>query len=264
MTPHLCLCRRLPSRPLRRPAPRPMPRPRRPGSARPTTASGSARSSASSPCSWWPRTWARSCRPRSSTDHPVALLALSARNRHLLLAVAAGIGAVPYTLVSFARLAHPRRRLLPAGQVVRRPGSALAGSPGRRHARPAIRWVERGFDRAAVPIVFLMPGSNLVCLLAGARQMTTRDVTPWCSPAASSPGWPSSGSSARPSRSRSRRGARLADPRYQWWIAGAFLLLTMAQSFRRASVAVKQLPSNPDPAHCGRGAGRAMRVSVAP
>ena len=40
-------------------------------------------------------------------DHPVALLALSARNRHLLLTVAAGIGAVPYVLVSFARIVAP-------------------------------------------------------------------------------------------------------------------------------------------------------------
>ena len=43
-------------------------------------------------------------------DHPVALLALSARNRHLLLTVAAGIGAVPYVLVSFARIMPIRPR----------------------------------------------------------------------------------------------------------------------------------------------------------
>src|SRR5437763_12556131 len=40
-------------------------------------------------------------------DHPLTLLALSARNRHLLLAVAAGIGAVPYAVVSFLRLVTP-------------------------------------------------------------------------------------------------------------------------------------------------------------
>jgi hypothetical protein len=31
--------------------------------------------------------------------------------------------------------------------------------------------------------------------------------------------------------------------RYQWWIAGAFLAITLAQSFRRASAAVKDLPA---------------------
>ena len=40
-------------------------------------------------------------------DHPAALLALSARNRHLLLTVAAGIGVVPYAVISFLRLLTP-------------------------------------------------------------------------------------------------------------------------------------------------------------
>jgi hypothetical protein len=30
--------------------------------------------------------------------------------------------------------------------------------------------------------------------------------------------------------------------RYQWWIAGAFLAITVAQSLRRASAAAKEMP----------------------
>ena len=69
-------------------------------------------------------------------DHPVTLLALSARNRHLLLAVAAGIGAVPYTVVSFLRLLAPAIAFFLLGTLVRRPGPALARAPGRAARRP--------------------------------------------------------------------------------------------------------------------------------
>jgi membrane protein DedA with SNARE-associated domain len=173
-------------------------------------------------------------------EHPVALLALSARNRHLLLAVAAGIGAVPYVLVSFARLVAPAISFYLLGRWYGDRG--LRWLERQAGGTPAtIRWVERGFDRAALPLVFLMPGSNLVCLLAGARQIAVRTfavvlavgiavrlVFFWFV------------------------GKALQDPlekvldwltRYQWWVAGAFFALTMAQSFRRAAAAVRELPA---------------------
>jgi hypothetical protein len=142
-------------------------------------------------------------------DHPLALLALSARNRHLLLAVATGIGAVPYAVVSFARLLAPAIPFFLLGRWYGDRGlrwleRQAGGTPA------SIRWVERGFDRAALPLVFLMPGSNLVCLLAGGRQIASRTfalvlaagiaVRP-----ASPCDWPSSGSSAGRSRTRWRR-----------------------------------------------------------
>ena len=68
-------------------------------------------------------------------DHPVALIALSARIRHLLLTVAAGIDPLPYFLVGFVRLHGPRGGLLPPRAVVRRRRAALAGEAGRRAAR---------------------------------------------------------------------------------------------------------------------------------
>jgi membrane protein DedA with SNARE-associated domain len=172
-------------------------------------------------------------------DHPVALLALSARNRHLLLAVAAGIGAVPYLLVSFARLVAPAVPFYLLGRWYGERG--LRWLERQAGGTPAtIRWVEKGFDRAAVPLLFLMPGSNLVCLLAGSRAMAARTFAITLA----------TGILARLAFFWFL-GKAFQDPletvldwltKYQWWIAGAFLLLTMAQSFRRASVAVKQLP----------------------
>ena len=90
--------------------------------------------------------------------------------------------------------------------------------------------------------MILMPGSNIVCLLAGASKMTPRMygalatigilgrlVLFWF------------------------LGKALEEPlgvvldwiqRYQWWIVGAFILLTFGQSFRKASA---QLPPRKGP-----------------
>jgi membrane protein DedA with SNARE-associated domain len=177
-------------------------------------------------------------------DHPVALLALSARNRHLLLTVAAGIGALPYVLVGFARLVAPAVAFYLLGRWYGDRGlrwleRQAGGTPA------SIRWVEKGFDRAAIPILFLMPGSNLVCLLAGARLMTARTFA-WVLV---------TGILARLAFFWFM-GKAFQDPletvldwltKYQWWVAGGFLILTMAQSFRRASAAVKQLPKSAQP-----------------
>lgn len=179
-------------------------------------------------------------------DHPVALLALSARNRHLLLTVAAGIGAVPYVLVSFARIVAPAVPFYLLGRWYGDRG--LRWLERQAGGMPAtVRWIERAFDRAAVPLLFLMPGSNLVCLLAGSRQMAARTFGVTLA----------TGILVRLAFFWFV-GKAFQDPletlldwitKYQWWIAGAFLILTMAQSFRRASAAVKQLPANePTPA----------------
>jgi membrane protein DedA with SNARE-associated domain len=172
-------------------------------------------------------------------DHPLTLLALSARNRHLLLAVAAGIGAVPYVLVSFVRLLTPAIVFFLLGtwygdRGLRWLERQAGGTP------PSVRWVERWFDRASLPIVFLMVGSNLVCLLAGARRMPARTYAIVLA----------AGILVRLAFFWFL-GKALQDPlevvldwlnRYQWWIGGAFLAITLAQSFRRASAAAKELP----------------------
>src|SRR3954468_16513822 len=170
-------------------------------------------------------------------DHPVTLLALSARNRYLLLAVAAGIGAVPYTVVSFLRLLIPAIAFFLLGtwygdRGLRWLERQAGGTP------KSIRWVERWFDRASLPIVFLMVGSNLVCLLAGARRVPARTYAIVLA----------AGILTRLAFFWFL-GKALQDPlevvidwlnRYQWWIAGAFLAITVAHSLRRASVAAKE------------------------
>ena len=172
-------------------------------------------------------------------DHPVWLLAMSARNRHLLLTVAAGIDPVPYALVSFVRLLVPTVAFFLLGKWYGDHGlrwleRQAGGTPA------SVRWVEKAFDKASSPIVVLMPGSNLVCLLAGARHMPPkrygllivvgiigRLIFFWY------------------------LGKTFQEPletvlewiqRYQWWIAGGFLLLTVVQSYRRTAAAAKEQP----------------------
>jgi hypothetical protein len=165
-------------------------------------------------------------------DHPVVLIALSARIRHLLLAVAAGIDAGPYFAVGFFRLLAPAVVFYLLGRWYGATG--LRWLERQAGGMPAsIRWVEQAFGKLKDPLVLLMPGSNLVCLLAGAAKLTPRRfgtlltlgiigrlIVIWF------------------------LGKALEEPlgvvldfiqRYQWWIVAGFVLLTFAQSFRKAS-----------------------------
>ena len=172
-------------------------------------------------------------------DHPAILIALSARIRHLLLAVAAGVDPLPYYLIGFARLLVPAIAFYLLGRWYGDYG--LRWLERQAGGMPAsIRWIERLFRRLKDPIVVLMPGSNLVCLLAGVARVAPRRyavlvtigiigrlVVFWF------------------------LGKALEEPlgvvldfiqRYQWWIVGAFVLLTFAQSFRRAASSVPERP----------------------
>jgi uncharacterized membrane protein YdjX (TVP38/TMEM64 family) len=172
-------------------------------------------------------------------DHPAVLLALSSRNRHLLLTVAAGIAPGAYALIGFARICAPAAAFYLLGRWYGDRGlrwleRQSGGLP------PTVRWVERGFDRFALPLVVFMPGSNLVCLLAGARRMSTRTYA--VAVAVGVAGrlaffW--------------FLGKAFQDPlttlldwigRYQWWLAGGFFVLTVAQSARRSAAMAKEQP----------------------
>jgi membrane protein DedA with SNARE-associated domain len=175
--------------------------------------------------------------PSLARNHPAVLLALSSRNRHLLLVVAAGISPLAYGMVGLLRLLAPVAPLYLLGLGYG--DSGLRWLERQAGGTPAsIRWVEKGFDKASVPVVFLMPGSNLVCLLAGARRM------PWRRFAI-----------ALVTGILARLvffwflGKALQDPldavlsfmqRYQWWLGGAFFVLTMAQSWRRMGAVAKE------------------------
>jgi membrane protein DedA with SNARE-associated domain len=176
-------------------------------------------------------------------DHPALLLALSSRNRHLLLSVAADIAPMAYALIGFARICAPALAFFLLGRWYGDRGlrwleRQAGGLP------PTVRWVERAFDRLALPLVVVMTGSSVVCILAGARRMATSTYVVAVAVGVA---------------------ARLAlfwflgkafhDPlntfldwvaRYQWWLVGAFFVLTMLQSTRRGVAMAKQAPPTDD------------------
>lgn len=178
------------------------------------------------------------------TSHPAGLLALSSRNRHLLLVVPTGISAAAFFGIAFLRLTLPAVLYYVLGRRYGRSG--LAWLEREAGGTPAtIAWIEKLFSKAAIPVVLLMPASNIVSLLAGHRRMSARlfatlvvvGVTGrllflWF------------------------LGKALKDPlstlldwiqRYQWWIVVAFFVLSMAQSFRQVqSTQHEHHPEEPD------------------
>jgi membrane protein DedA with SNARE-associated domain len=106
--------------------------------------------------------------PTLVVDHPVWLLVLDARIRHVLL-VANQIDAFPYFLIGTLRLtlSDPLFYLLGYwyGEAALSWVEAQSGSVGR-----LLRVVERFFGKASYPLVFLAP-NNYICLFSGASRM---------------------------------------------------------------------------------------------
>jgi len=109
-------------------------------------------------------------------DRPGVVLALSSRNRNLLFSVP-NLDPIPYAVIGFLRL-------FVVGIVLYYVGAwfgarFLAWTESKVGELPAIyRWFQTGIDRAGWAFVVLMPGSNLVCMMAGHRRMSMRLFAP--------------------------------------------------------------------------------------
>lgn len=107
--------------------------------------------------------------PTLVTQHPVWLLGLDARIRHVLL-VATRVDVVPYYVVGTLRLtvSDPLFYLLGYwyGETALTWVDNNSGTVGR-----LLRVLERFFGKASYPLVFLAP-NNYICLFAGASRMT--------------------------------------------------------------------------------------------
>lgn len=105
-------------------------------------------------------------------DRPELVLALSSRNRNLLASVPY-VNPVAYSLIGFTRIVVVAMVLYLVGRWFGM--KTLGWVETQLGELPAIyRWAHRGMDRAGWLVVLLMPGSNLVCLLAGHRKMDVR------------------------------------------------------------------------------------------
>ena len=106
--------------------------------------------------------------PTLVNEHPVWLLALDARIRHVLL-LATRVDPLPYYLIGTLRLtlSDPLFDLLGYwyGETALAWVDANSGSVGR-----LLRVLERFFGKASYPLVFIAP-NNYICLFAGASRM---------------------------------------------------------------------------------------------
>jgi hypothetical protein len=170
--------------------------------------------------------------PRWVADRSELLIAGSARIRHLLFVVPAGISPGAYAGIGFARMMVSAAVCYLLGRWYGTRGFAwldrqLMGQ------RPAIlRWLERLTDRYGWLSVFLMPGSNVVCALVGHSQMRPRTFFSIVS----------AGIAFRlvwvwvaAKRWEAQLDAILDwIARYQWWLVGAFFAVAVLQSVRQA------------------------------
>jgi membrane protein DedA with SNARE-associated domain len=110
-------------------------------------------------------------------DRPELVLALSSRNRNLLASVPF-VNPLAYALIGFTRVVLVAVVLYLVGRWFG--PRALGWVEGQLGELPAIyRWAQSAMDRAGWLVVVLMPGSNLVCLLAGHRRMPVRRFVSW-------------------------------------------------------------------------------------
>ena len=106
-------------------------------------------------------------------SHPAVLLALSSRNRHLLLVKGAGIGIVPFTLIPLVRLGGVALAYFLLARDYGDKGKAwmereAGGLPG------TVGWAERVFDKIGPTALILFAGSQLAWLMAGLRRISVK------------------------------------------------------------------------------------------
>jgi hypothetical protein len=107
------------------------------------------------------------------TSHPAVLLALSSRNRHLLLVKGTHIGIVPFALIPLVRLGGVALAYFLLARDYGEKGKAwmereAGGLPG------TVGWAERLFDKIGPTALILFAGSQLAWLMAGLRRISLR------------------------------------------------------------------------------------------
>jgi uncharacterized membrane protein YdjX (TVP38/TMEM64 family) len=110
--------------------------------------------------------------PALVDEHPLLVLTLSSRNRNLFGSVPF-TSPVPYFIIGFLRLLAAAVALYFVGRwygdrTVRWVEDNVGEMPA------LYRWTEKAVNKAGWLMLFLMPGSNVVCVLVGHRQMRIR------------------------------------------------------------------------------------------
>ena len=166
--------------------------------------------------------------PRMVNRNPELLIALSARIRHLLFVVPAGINEFAYWSLGFTRMFVAALLCYAFGYWYGERGMGWLERQLEGQEPATFRWIRRGVDRAGWALLLAFPGSNIVCALVGLRRMPPRRFAALLTLAiVIRLVWV-------------RIAAEVFDEqlqtilhwidRYQWYLMGAFLALTIVQS----------------------------------
>jgi hypothetical protein len=188
------------------------------------------------------------------TTAPELLLALSSRNRHLLLVVPAGVAPLAYVLIPVLRIGIPGVAYYLLGTWYGERG--LGWLEREAGGRPStIRWAETVFDKVGGLFLLVAPASNIAQLLAGHRGMRPRTY-----------GLLLGLGIAAKLGFFWFLGATFEEPlqtlldwiqRYQWWIVAAFMAYSVFDSSRQVKRTLAQKPPEeygvdeplPEPGH---------------
>jgi membrane protein YqaA with SNARE-associated domain len=102
---------------------------------------------------------------------PELLLLLSSRIRHLLFAVPADVNPVLYVVIPTLRIGAAGAVTYLLGRWYGHRGMAWLDRQFGGKTPATFRWLQSATDKAAPLLVFLMPASNIVCVLVGLRKM---------------------------------------------------------------------------------------------
>ena len=168
--------------------------------------------------------------PAVVDDHPLLVLALSARNRNLIGSIPY-VGATTFFVVGFLRLLLAACALFLVGRWYGE--RALRWTEAQVGEMPALyRWTENATRRAGWLALFLMPGSNIVCLLVGHLRMPPRRfVAIACAGIATRLTVLWTGGKQVEGQIESVVGWI---NRYQWWVVGGLFAVSVVQSLRKA------------------------------
>ena len=164
---------------------------------------------------------------------PELLLALSSRMRHLLFAVPADVNPVAYAVIGFVRISIAAWICFLLGTHYGDRGVAWLERQVQGDTPATFRWLQRMADKAGPALVFLMPGSNIVCVLVGQRKMSSRSFGTWVSLGiAFRLGW--LWIAARLFDSELKKALDFIE-QYQWWLVAGFFVISMLQGARKAA-----------------------------
>ncbi len=163
-------------------------------------------------------------------ERPAVVLALSSRNRNLLGSVPF-IDPLPYSIIGFCRVLLAGVALFFLGRWYG--ARAIRWTEGQVGELPAVYgWFQKAVDKAGWLMLLLMPGSNLVCMMAGYRRMKPPSFMVFISigiAAKLAVLW----AGGKQFEDQIRSFLNAIDG-YQWYIVGGLFAITFLQSMRKA------------------------------